>query len=125
VLRALKKLLRPGGRIAFATIYVNPGASPAQRRRARRDGPRAVTSRAAQPRLLEAAGFVNIEELDVTDAFIATTRAWIEERAVHRDELVRLDAPGTFDQRQTDHRAQLDATEAGLLRRAIFSAIRP
>ena len=34
-----------------------------------------------------------------------------------------LDLP--FDQRQADYRAQLEATEGGLLRRAIFSATRP
>jgi hypothetical protein len=49
--------------------------------------------------LLEVAGFVNIDELDVTDAFIETTKAWIEERAALRHELALLDAPGAFDQR--------------------------
>lgn len=84
MLRALGKLLRPGGR--------------------------------------EAAGFVDVDEVDVTSAFVETQRAWLEGRAHHRDALVALEAPGAFDQRQADHRAQLAATEAGMLRRSILSA---
>lgn len=124
MLRALRRLLRPGGRIAFTTIHVAPGLSPEERRRARSAGPRAVASRLPQRPLLEAAGFVDVDELDVTDAFVATSRAWIEERARHRDELAGLETPRAFDQRQADHRTQLVATEAGLLRRSILSAVK-
>ena len=125
MLRALNKLLRPGGRIAFTTIHIAPDLSTADQHRARRAGPRAVASRATQRRLLEAAGFVDIDEIDVTGSFVDTSRAWIDERARHRDELAALDAPGAFDQRQADHRAQLLATEAGLLRRSLLSAAKP
>jgi hypothetical protein len=124
VSRALRNLLRPAGRIAFTTIHVSAGLSPAARRRAHRAGPRAVASRAAQAQLLEAAGFVDIDELDVTDAFVETQRAWLEARARHRDELAPLEPPGAFEQRAADLRAQLAATEAGLLRRSLLSAIR-
>jgi hypothetical protein len=111
--------------MAFTTIYVPAGLSPAERRRARRDGPRAVGSRATHRRLLEAAGFVDLDQIDVTGAFIETTRAWIDERSRHSDALAALDTPGAFAQRQADHRAQLAATEAGLLGRALLSATRP
>ncbi len=124
MLRALGKLMRPGGRIAFTTIHLAPDLPPASRRRARRAGPRAVASRASQARLLEAAGFGDVDELDITEAFIDTQRAWLDARARHRDELAALEPPGAFDQRQADHRAQLVATEAGLLRRAMLSAVR-
>lgn len=110
--------------MAFTTIHVAPDLSPAERRRARSAGPRAVASRLSQRRLLEAAGFIDIDELDVTDSFVTTARAWIDERARHRDELAALEPPDAFDQRQADHRAQLAATEAGLLRRSILSAVR-
>jgi hypothetical protein len=124
VLRALRRLLRPGGRIAFTTIYVPPDLSPTARRRARRAGPRAVGSRASQVRLLETAGFVDVDEVDLTDAFIDTQREWLDARARHREELAALEPPGAFDQRQDDHRGQLAATEAGVLRRSMFSAVR-
>lgn len=125
MLRALKRLLRRPGQIAFTTIYVPPGLERAARRRAYRVGPRAVASRADQRRLLEAAGFVDIDELDVTEDFIETTRAWIDESSDHQDELAALDAPGKFAQRQRDLLAQLSATEDGLLRRGLFVASRP
>ena len=48
-----------------------------------------------------------------------------EEDKRHAEELATLDVPGVFEQRQADHRAQLAATEAGLLRRALLSATRP
>jgi hypothetical protein len=125
VLRALETLLRPGGRIAFTTIHIAPGLSDGERRRARAAGPRAVASRASYRILLERAGFIDIAEVDVTGEFIETARAWLDERDRHHDELAALEAPGAFDQRQADHRAQLVATEAGLLRRALLSAIVP
>ena len=125
MLRALEKLLRPGGRIAYTTIHAPPGLSAAERRRARRDGPRAVTSRATQRRLVEAAGFIDIDDVDVTYEFIETMRASIDERSRHADELAALYPPGDFEQRQADHRAQLAATEAGLLQRVLGSATRP
>lgn len=125
MLRALRRLLKRHGRTAFTTIYVAPGLAAAARRRAYRVGPRAVASRSDQRGLLKAAGFVQIDELDLTAPFVDTTRAWIEEGASHAEELAALEAPGVFAQRQVDLRAQLEATEDGLLRRALFSAARP
>jgi hypothetical protein len=125
VLRALKRLLRPGGRIALTTIYVTPGLPPSARRRAHRSGPRAVASRAEQPRLLESAGFVDIGEVDLTEAFATTARAWLDEWDQHADELLDLEGPAAFEERQRDRRVQLRAIEDGLLRRGLFSATRP
>jgi cyclopropane fatty-acyl-phospholipid synthase-like methyltransferase len=125
VLRALKRLLRPGGRIAFTTIYVTPGLSPTERRRAHRSGPRAVASRAEQPRLLAAAGFVDVDELDLTNEFARTGRAWIEEWDRNANELQALEGLVAFEDRQRDRRVQLRAIEDGLLRRGLFSARRP
>lgn len=125
MLRALKRLLRRGGRIAFTTIYVPTGLGPTARRRAYRVGPRAVASRVDQRRLLKSAGFVEIDAVDLTEAFVGTTRGWIEEGSLHADELAALDAPGAFAQRRRNQLAQLAATEDGLLRRGLFMASRP
>jgi hypothetical protein len=124
VLRAVKRLLRPGGRLALATIYVTPGLSPAARRRAHRAGPRAVAARIEQTALLTSAGFGAIGERDVTAEFAVTSRAWLTEWEAHADVLAPLEPPGCFDQRQRERRAQLAATEDGLLRRGLFSATR-
>jgi hypothetical protein len=111
--------------MAFTTIAIAEDLEGAARRRARRSGPRAVASRAGQEQLLRSAGYVDVEEVDVTAAFIKTMSEWVEQRDCHFDELARLEAPGAFEQRQRGHRAQLAATQAGLLRRMLFTAARP
>ena len=125
MLRALKRLLRPGGRIAYTTIYVKPGLSDSQRRRAHRSGPRAVASRSEQTQLLASAGFVDIDLFDVTAEFAVTARAWLSEAETHADALAAVEAPGAFDERQRERRTQLAAVEDGLLKRGMLSATRP
>lgn len=126
MLRALKRLLRPGGgRIAYTTIYVAPGLAPAERRRAQRSGPRAVASRAEQTQLLVSAGFVDVDRLDLTAAFATTARAWLTEAEEHADELAAVEAPGAFEERQRERRNQLAAIDDGLLCRGLLSAARP
>jgi hypothetical protein len=122
VLRALRRLLRPGGRIAYTTIFVAPDLSPAQRRRAQRSGPRAVASRSDQQQLLASAGFVDVQMIDLTAEFAATARAWLDASEANAGELAALDSPGAFEERQRERQVQLRAIDDGLLRRGLFSA---
>jgi len=115
-------LLRPGGRIAYTTIFVAPDLSPVHRRRAQQSGPRAVASRSDQQRLLSSAGFVDIQTIDLTAEFAATARAWLEGWAVNAEELSALDVPGAFEERQRERQVLLRAIDDGLLRRGLFSA---
>jgi hypothetical protein len=78
--------------------------------------------RSDHQRLLRAAGFRDITELDVTSAFAATAAAWVVETEPHAEELARLEPPGAFEQRQADRRSMLAAIRDGLLRRALLSA---
>jgi hypothetical protein len=73
-------------------------------------------------RLLRAAGFRDITEIDVTPAFAATAAAWLAETEPYADELAKLEPPGAFEQRQADRRSMLAAIQAGLLRRAFLLA---
>ena len=125
MLRALKQLLRPGGRIAYTTIFVTPGLEPRLRRRAQRSGPRAVGSRTDQRQLLVSAGFTGIEVIDLTDDWLRTARGWLDGWAAHETELSALESPEAFAERQRERHTQLRAIEEGLLRRALFSASRP
>ena len=125
MLRAFKRLLRPGGRIAYTNIFVSPELTASQRRRARRSGPRAVASRSDQCQLLASAGLIDIDMYDLTAEFACTARAWIAGWAANEHELARLETPETFAERQRDRHRQLRAIEQGLLRRALFSATRP
>jgi hypothetical protein len=78
--------------------------------------------RSDHQRLLRAAGFDAITELDVTPAFAATAAAWLAETEPHAEGLARLEAPGAFEQRQVDRRSMLAAIRDGLLRRALLLA---
>jgi hypothetical protein len=73
-------------------------------------------------RLLRAAGFDDVIELDVTPAFAATAAAWLAEIVPYAEELARLEAPGAFEERQADRRTMLAAIHAGLLRRVLLLA---
>jgi hypothetical protein len=125
VLRASRRLLRPGGRTAFLTIHPTPGLSPRDRRRAHRDGPVAVASHLTGRELLERAGFVDVEEIDCTPEFVTVAQAWVDQCADHRDALAELLGADEVDQRQTERRIQLQATRDGLLRRSLLVATNP
>ena len=111
--------------MALTTIYVTSGLDATGRRRARNSGPRAVWTRSTQADLLASAGFVDIDEVDITAQFESTARAWITESEAHADAFAALEAPGAFEERQQDRRRQLRAIEDGILRRGLFSATRP
>lgn len=90
-----------------------------------RAGPRAVTSPREHRPLLEAAGFFDIEETDVTDEFRQTCELWIQHaRRLERDLRAALGSE-LFDQQQDDRRAMLGAIEGGLLSRSLFVARTP
>ena len=125
MLRACRRALRPGGRTAFFTIHPAAGLTRAQRRRASRDGPVAVAAARPHRELLEAAGFQHVTETDCTAEFAAVTRAWIHQWEAHRQHLVALLGKQAVDERQTERRAQLRATEDGILARSLFTARRP
>jgi hypothetical protein len=111
--------------MAFTTIFIAPDLTAPERRRARRVGPRAVATRRDHADLLTSAGFVDVEEHDLTPAFLVTARAWLHESEQHATELAAIETPEAFAQRQRDRRAMLAALEDGLLRRALFAGIRP
>jgi len=120
VLRACKRLLRPGGRIAYFTIFTTPGLSKRAHRRAVRLGPRAVASRREHAELLEAAGLVKVVATDVTTDFLETARRWVNYASKFEGDLRSTLGDTLFDEQQTDRRAMIAAIEEGLLSRALF-----
>jgi hypothetical protein len=120
VLRACRRLLRPGGRIAYFTIFTTPGLSKREHRRAVRLGPRAVGSHREQPELLEAAGFVEVTATDVTTDFLTTARRWVRFASKFEGDLRSTLGDALFDEQQTDRRKMIAAIEEGLLSRALF-----
>ena len=125
MLRACNRQLRPAGRIAFYTIFIPPGLSRAEYRRAARAGPSAGTSRGReQAALVRSAGFTGVREIAVTEAFLGATHAWYEARARYAGQLSQAEGEASFHERQRDYRLQARAIEAGLLRRSLFVAER-
>ncbi len=111
--------------MAFYTIVISPGLSEVDFRRVLALGdPPEVVSRAEQPALLRSAGFVGIEETDVTEEFLRTARGWLEARERYASEVGQLEGASEFAQGQANRRAKLEAIRAGLLRRALFVALR-
>jgi hypothetical protein len=125
VLRACRRLLRPGGRAAYFTIFTTPGLSRSDHRRAVRLGPRAVGSSRGQAELLEAAGFASIGVIDVTGDFLQTARRWRRHAAELERELRMTIGDALFDQQQTDRAEMIAGVEEGLLSRALLVGSRP
>lgn len=126
MLRACRRLLRPGGRLAFYTIFIPQGLSEADYRRATRAAGPSVTSRRREQRdLLRSAGFAEVAETDVTDEFLRITRALLEARERHAPELRESEGESEFARNHTWRRARVAAIEGGLLRRSLFVAERP
>ena len=124
MLRASRLLLKPGGRIAFYTIFVPGGLTDAEYRRAARSGPRSVATRRQHQELLYVAGFVDIKEQDVTPEFLRTARGWVQARERYAADLRQSLGEPEFARKQSESRAQISAIEAGLLRRSLFTAKR-
>ncbi len=112
--------------MAFHTIYIPPGLSRAEYRRALRLGPAAVASRGREQReLLRSAGFVAISETDLTAEFLGTAQAWAESRDRHAAELRRREGDAQFEESLAADREMIGAIQEGLLRRCLLVAERP
>lgn len=124
MLRACRRLLRTGGRIAFHTIFVSPGLSDSDYRRAVRAGAPSVALRRAHQELLETVGFVEVAEVDLTPEFLRVARGWLEGRERHAADLRAIEGDAEFALAQAERRRQVRAISEGLLRRSLFVARR-
>ena len=120
MLRASRRLLRSGGRLAFFTISIAGGLSDSDHRRAAAAGPPSPDGPDVS-HLLERAGFADVREVDVTADYLTTARAWLAARLRHRDVVRPLD-PEMYDGRLDQGRASIAAIEEGLLRRTLHIA---
>lgn len=125
MLRACFDLLKPGGRLAFTTIYITPGVSARDYRRASRARGPGAAERRAMTEIFRAAGFVNVGERDVTAAFARSTRAYLETSEEYRRELADSWGAGKFAESQRDRRATLALVKEGVLWRGLFTGRRP
>jgi len=79
-----------------------------------------------EPRdLLHAAGFVDVEAIDLTQEFLETAQGWYKHSSELERELRVTVGEAEFDQQQADRREMVAAIEEGLLSRALFLAAKP
>lgn len=125
MLRAARRVLEPGGRIAFHTIELAPDARPADPEEIDRSAPRAVGSRRPYRELLTAAGLAVVGSRDVTEEYLRTLRAWLAHSEPVFDLLAEVDGEEAVAERIGKWRRAAAAVEAGWLRRSLYWATRP
>jgi cyclopropane fatty-acyl-phospholipid synthase-like methyltransferase len=124
-LRATFRALRPGTRTAFSVIFPSPGLSAARARQAIEAGPPHCGLRTSYPSLLLSAGFVEIEERDLTPEYLATAARRLEATEQFADDLVLMLGCRDYDDMHAERRITVAAVADGLLRRSLFVARRP
>ena len=124
VLRASHRVLKPGGRIAYYTIYVAPDLSAADYRRIMKFWPSASAGSRSLSEMLEA-GFIGVRDTDVTKQYQKTSRAWVEGRRRRYDKLAQAMGEETLKGKIEEGKAILASIKDGLLRRSLLTARRP
>ena len=75
--------------------------------------------------MLCSAGFIDVEETDVTTEYEITARGWLEGRERYHDELKRSMGEAALTEKIEEGKAHLQAIEDGLLGRSLLAARRP
>ena len=122
VLRACRRTLRPGGRLAFLTILPAPGLASNARRRANRLGPVAVAVRTSYPNLLRSAGFSDVRDDDLTEDYRSTLLRWIAATNRREADIRAATGDDLYDERAENRQRTLEAIDAGLLQRRLYTA---
>ena len=125
MLRACRRVVKPGGRIAYFNIFIAHDIPEDARRRIGKVAPHGVYTRAEQQGLLRSAGFVRIRETDVTNEYLRVQRALYEANERHARSLRSVLGATQFEEGQTNRQRTLQGIEAGALRRSLFVAERP
>jgi cyclopropane fatty-acyl-phospholipid synthase-like methyltransferase len=124
-LRATFRALCHGGRTAFTAIFPATGLTEADARRAIEAGPPNCGLRTSYPSLLRSAGFVDVEERDLTADYFSTASRKLEAAEQFAADMIEMLGREEYERMQAERRQAISAIEAGLLRRSLFVARRP
>jgi hypothetical protein len=94
-------------------------------RRAVHCGSPAVGTRSDYLSLLRSAGFVEVDEVGVTAAYLDAARAWLRHQQEFEAGLAALEPSGAFANKLARRRRAIALIEAGHLRRSLLVAVRP
>jgi len=107
--------------MGFFTIFVPDGLSESDYARALKCSTGFISTRRRNHQdLLAAAGFSQVEEIDLTSQFLVTQRGWHDGRERFHAELIEAEGEDAFAERQLDAEHMMEGIKAGLLRRALF-----
>jgi SAM-dependent methyltransferase len=124
VLRAMRRLLKPGGRMAFITIHTPGDLDLMGKRLAHRYGPRMVNSRLEYPVMLDDVGFRDVCSSDITREYLRISRAWYKARGRYDEELRAALGDERACEMECDSRLNVKGIERGFLRRSMFVAVK-
>lgn len=123
VLASCRRVIRPGGRMAFTVISLAPELSRTERRRAIENGPEFIESDHDYPGMLDETGWKIIDHQDITPAFAASTKRQLKADEAREQELAELIGQDEYAERIKGWQTKQTAISDGLLRREQFLAI--
>ena len=122
VLEACRRVIRDSGSMVFTVIWITPGLSRDDYRRALEQAPEFGEVETDYPTLLGQTGWIVTDCLDVTDGYASTVRGFMRADRVFKEDLEALLGAAEFADRQAGWQSELGAIEEGLLRRDLFVA---
>lgn len=125
MLRACRRVLKPGAPLVFFVVAAADGLSPRDLQGAIAAGPPHVEAGRGYPVLLEEARFARVEIVDVTNEYAVTLRNSIRARELEATELVDLVGADVYAEGQASRRQEWEAIDNRLLKRYLISALRP
>lgn len=100
-------------------IHVAPGLSPRLYERAVELGPSEVGAREEPALLHELAGFAEVEQVDTTAQWLATTSLFIKARENHEKGLRLAEGDEAYEEEQAKKRGLIEGMTAGILLRCL------
>ncbi len=122
VLKECRRVLGADGKMVFTVISITENLSPADYARAAACGPPHVESPASYRTMLRQAGWQITGNCDLTARYRDSVQRMLHEEETHADELRDLLGGAEYFEKLARRRATLEAIDAGLLQREMFSA---
>lgn len=123
VLQSCQRVMRGSGKMVFSVIYIPPELSAEEYALALDGGPPFVEAPAAYPEMIGNAGWRLVNTLDLTPAYLDSTRRHVSGLEAHQSEIAQAFGTEEAANMVTKRRATVAALEAGALRRELFEAV--
>jgi len=123
VLKACRRVASADGRLVFSVVYVTPGLDTNAHALAIAGGPPFVDASHPYPDLVRQAGWTLVNDHDLTDEYLQSTRRHLTGLETHRSEIAATFGVQDAADMVTKRRATVHALEAGTLKRALFEAV--